>query len=273
MAAEDRIASDALADRLIRVFERADRQLRALLVQAIVSGAMHTANYRLRQSNKVEAILASLRAQVVPLAAAAALGAYTNGIAIVDADLPPELRDRPGFPGRMRPALLFSSRLQIAAIAASDRCGRSIADLFAEIGREEVAVGVASGSGRREVSAAMRERLLRQGMTAFVDRAGRRWGLAQYTRMVARTTTREAVSAGAVTRLDELGIDLVEISSHADPCKVCVPYDGETFSLRGRTEGYPVLDRLPPIHPNCRHVLTAAPLFPDVPQAAVPAAA
>lgn len=272
MAAEDRIPADALADRLILLYARAERQLSALLVEAIVSGQMHTANYRLRQLNKVETILASLRKATVSLSATIAWGAYTNGVQIIDRSVPDRLSALPEGP-RLRSAIFFSTRLQNAALAALASVGRSIDDVFALVGREQSAIGIAGGLGRREVSAAMQRDLVQAGLTGFTDRAGRRWRLEPYTRMVARTTTREAVSAGAIQRMDELGLDIVEISSHAGPCDECKRYDGKRFSLSGESEEYPELDAMPPFHPNCRHVLTPAPIFTDIPEVGVGAAA
>lgn len=249
MAERDRIPADALADRLIRLYAKAERQLSALLVEAIVSGQMHTANYRLRQLNKVETILASLRKATISLSATIAWGAYTNGVQIVDRSVPDGLSELPEGP-RLRSAIFFSTRLQNAALAALASVGRSIDDVFAVVGREQSAIGIAGGLGRREVSAAMRRDLVQHGLTGFTDRAGRRWRLEPYTRMVARTTTREAVSAGAIQRMDELGLDIVEISSHAGPCDECKKYDGKRFSLSGESEEYPELDAMPPFHPN-----------------------
>jgi hypothetical protein len=76
--------------------------------------------------------------------------------------------------------------------------------------------------------------------------------------MVVRTTTREAATHGTINRLLERGDDLITISEHPDPAEVCVPYAGQTFSLSGQTDGYDVIDQLPPFHPNCRHVATPA---------------
>lgn len=140
--------------------------------------------------------------------------------------------------------------------------GRREDDPYRSAALEQVGQGLVAMDTRREVTAQLAERLIREGttdaLTGFVDRAGRRWPLETYTKMVARTTTREAVSRGTVNRLAEAGQDLVEISSHAHKADECTPYDGQTFSLEGATPGYEVLDQLPPFHPNCLHVVTPA---------------
>jgi hypothetical protein len=140
--------------------------------------------------------------------------------------------------------------------------GRRANDAFRRVGLEVVGEGVAGGQTRREVSKELRQRLVREGVTdattGFVDRRGARWQLDTYTEMVARTTTREAMSAGTQNRMAELGEDLVTISSHAGACEICLPFDGNTYSISGRTPGYDVLPEWPPFHPNCLHVATPA---------------
>lgn len=140
--------------------------------------------------------------------------------------------------------------------------GRRQDDLWRTHALEAVGQGLVAQDTRRQVSAHLRDRLIREGatdaLTGFVTRTGARIPLDHYVSMVARTTTREAVSRGTVNRLDEGGRDLVTISSHPHKADECTPYDGRTFSLRGATPGYDVLDVLPPFHPNCLHVLTPA---------------
>jgi hypothetical protein len=87
-------------------------------------------------------------------------------------------------------------------------------------------------------------RLIDERAGAFVDRAGRKWSLKSYTQMVARTTTREAVSMGTANRLLENGHDLVTISEHGNVEDECSDYEGKTFSMTGATEGYDVLDHV-----------------------------
>lgn len=140
--------------------------------------------------------------------------------------------------------------------------GRRVDDPWRKVGLDETARGLVSLSTRRQVTAQMVDRLIREGVgdatTGFVDSAGRRWGLDRYAELVARTTTREATSRATANRMTEHGLDLVTISSHPHAADECTPYDGETFSLDGSTPGYDVLDELPPFHPNCVHVVTPA---------------
>lgn len=140
--------------------------------------------------------------------------------------------------------------------------GRRVDDPWRRIALEELGRGVVALDTRRQVSANLVARLVDEGVadavTGFVDSAGRRWSLERYAAMVARTTTREATSRGTVNRMGEHGLDLVEVSSHANPCPICEEFDGNTYSLSGDSPGYDTLDELAPWHPGCIHVLTPA---------------
>lgn len=106
---------------------------------------------------------------------------------------------------------------------------------------------------------AVRE-LQRQGITGFVDKAGRRWRLSTYAQMAVRTTSAQALAEGTRQKMLERGFDLVEISSHGcrhhdDPENPCRRLEGKTLSLTGRTPGYEQAE-LPPYHPQCQHFIS-----------------
>lgn len=99
-------------------------------------------------------------------------------------------------------------------------------------------------------------------VTAFVDRAGRRWSLSVYADMVTRTTLRAAIVEADIQRMLERGVTVARVSHHANPCKVCGPLEGKRVALDSPTsilEGIPHVRDLPnggpPFHPNCRHTL------------------
>lgn len=256
-----------------------------------------TAAYRERQLRAATALLARLRRQAggsrdavarayraaifavdrVTLAerggAAASIdtrfgGLHERAIAALAGNLERSLReacDRAGanIAGVFARADMLEGALPVTGIEGGVRfIGRRVDDPWRRLALEELGAGHVALDTRRQISANLIRRLVDEGitdaLTGFVDRAGRRWSLERYTEMVARTTTREATSRGAVNRLEEHGLDLVEISSHPHAADVCTPYDGETFSRSGDHPTYPRLEELPPFHPNCRHVLTPA---------------
>jgi hypothetical protein len=140
--------------------------------------------------------------------------------------------------------------------------GRRVDDPWRRVSLEELGAGMVSLDTRKQISRGLIRRLLDEGiadaLTGFIDAGGRRWSLDTYAEMVVRTTTREATSRATVNRLGEHGLNLIAISSHPHQADVCTPYDGRTFSTFEPDDRYPVIDRLPPFHPRCRHVVGPA---------------
>lgn len=229
---------------------------------AMESGNIGTAVYRRRQLDAVHRELNALGVRTRRLSIDVVADAYARSVLATDVAA-----------GRVTGEVAFSATHPRTAAVLADNLanrldgalvvvGRRTDDAFRRVALEEVGRGVAAGEERRLVSAAIERRLVDEGvtdaLTGFVDRAGRRWQLDVYTRMVARTTTREAVTAGTRNRMAETGQDLVTISDHSTDTEICKAYEGQTFSLTGATAGYDVLDQEPPFHPNCLHVMTPA---------------
>jgi hypothetical protein len=137
--------------------------------------------------------------------------------------------------------------------------GRRANDVFRRVGVEEVAKGIAAGKTRIEVTRQIKERLLREGRPDFVDKLGRQWDLDRYAEMVARTTTREAMTQGTINRLREHRIQLAQVSAH-NAADFCIYYENVIVSIGEESHPvYPPISAIgggPPFHPNCVHVLT-----------------
>lgn len=147
--------------------------------------------------------------------------------------------------------------------------GRTEPDLFRRIGLERVAAMQAAGRGVNRSVPGFVEALRREGVTAFMDQAGRKWSLHTYCSMATRTTSRQAEVLAVLTADPEH--DLYRISSHGTTCKLCAPYEGRVYSRSGTHPVFPPLasafgkiDSSGPdslantylnIHPNCLHVI------------------
>lgn len=247
---------------LISIYQRAARRLRAQIQQAMKSGNLGTAIYRQRQLDAVYRELRALGTRTRRLSIDVVADAYVRSVTAVDASVGRSTAEIAFSATHPRTAAIIADNLSARLDDAIEIVGRRTDDAFRRIALEEVGRGVAAGEERRLVSAAIERRLVDEGvtdaLTGFVDRAGRRWQLDVYARMVARTTTREAVSAGTHARMAQLGSDLVTISDHSTTTEICQAYEGKTFSLTGATAGFDVLDQEPPFHPNCLHVMTPA---------------
>lgn len=143
--------------------------------------------------------------------------------------------------------------------------GRTEPDVYRRVGLEQVAAQTATGRGVNRAVPEFVRALQREGVTAFVDRAGRKWSLHTYCTMASRTTRRQAEVLSVLTRDPEH--DLYRISSHGTACALCAPYEGRVYSKSGTDPDFPPLadafgkiDLAGPdtlantwlnIHPNC----------------------
>ncbi|MDR7385220.1 phage minor capsid protein [Promicromonospora iranensis] len=78
-------------------------------------------------------------------------------------------------------------------------------------------------------------RLLAQGVTGFVDKAGRRWNLASYVEMATRSATRRAYDDTKIATMQDHGIPLVSIVVGSGACERCARWSGKIL----RTDGGP----------------------------------
>lgn len=143
--------------------------------------------------------------------------------------------------------------------------GRTEPDVYRRVGLEQVAAMQAMGKGVNPAIPDFVEALRREGITAFVDKAGRNWSLHTYCSMVTRTTSRQAEVMAVLTADPEQ--DLYQISRHGTTCGLCAPYEGRVYSKSGNDPDFPPLadafgkvDQAGPnnlantylnIHPNC----------------------
>lgn len=138
-------------------------------------------------------------------------------------------------------------------------------DIYRRVGLEQVALQQATGRGVYKIVPGFVETLRREGITAFIDKAGRNWSLHTYCSMASRTTSRQAEVLAVLTADPEQ--DLYQISSHGTTCALCAPYEGRVYSRSGTNPDFPPLaaafGKVDPngpdtltntwlnIHPNC----------------------
>lgn len=164
---------------------------------------------------------------------------------------------------------ITDASMTVMATLQSALIGRVEPDVYRRVGLEQVAAQAAAGKGANKAVPEFVRQLVREGVTAFVDKAGRNWSLHTYCSMVSRTTRRQAEVLAVLTADPEQ--DLYKISSHGTTCALCAPYEGRVYSRSGNDPDFPPLaeafgkvdvngpDSLANswlnIHPNCLHVL------------------
>jgi hypothetical protein len=263
---EFRRAFEGEVDSLAALYRNAAADMLEVLADA--SANMLSRQRALAHLRQHQVILANLRDEAAAWIELNIPRAY--GIGLQFADLGVRNVRRAGINLRRREREVFSQvhREAVAAIVeemlrtsdfALAQMGRRVDDLFRRIGIEEVAKGIVEGKARVEVSRQIRERLLSEGSPVFLDRKGRAWDLDRYSEMVARTTTREAMTEGTVNRLREHGLQLAQVSAH-HAADFCIYYENVIVSIGPQPHPlYPPISAIgggPPFHPNCVHVLT-----------------
>src|SRR5690554_6155124 len=157
------------------------------------------------------------------------------------------------------------SRLNLVNSTLIDQVGQTYRDVVNRVTADMLA-------GLKSPQRAMRDmarQLARKGLTALVDRRGRRWTLEGYVGMIVRTMSNRIANEMQETRFNEWGVDLVEVSSHMGARPLCAPYQGRIYSRTGRTPGYLNLytdtsygEPAGLFGINCRHV--QYPYFPGI---------
>lgn len=104
-----------------------------------------------------------------------------------------------------------------------------------------------------------------RGITAYVDRSGRRWSLTAYVEMSTRTALARLASDSYLMAAAAAGYDLVRVTVVPNCSPMCAPYQGGLLSIRGLSGDWsPIATgvRVPTVaearvhgfeHPNCRH--------------------
>lgn len=134
---------------------------------------------------------------------------------------------------------ITDANMTVMASLQSALIGHTDPDIYRRVGLEQVAGMQALGRGVRASVPGFVETLRREGVTAFVDKAGRNWSLHTYGAMACRTTSRQAEILAVLTADPEQ--DLYKISSHATTCKVCAPFEGRVYSRSGTNPDFPPL--------------------------------
>lgn len=264
-------------DALHREAERTiARQVRA----AILSGDLATAQRRRLQLAAVIATLDRLGAAVDARARLLVRDAVSEGAEVTARQIAGLRVTAPEIPGAFAGVSGEAVATLHESIANNLRgsrstVGRQVADVYAREQRAATLRALLGADGSpRETRAELMRRLLQDqqvqrliatdGVTGFIDRAGRRWTLRSYSDMAVRTVTREAVVQGQLARMAAHGINLARISKHGTTCDICRPWEGRLVSLDGTTSSYEgeavaTLGALPnggpPFHPNCEHSL------------------
>ena len=276
MAGKEPLPHDRLVEEMARTFRDAQRTLVAQIRSALASGNLQVASERRFQLQAVLDTLNRLGIQTEQQARDVVKAAYNDGAGKTGGQINTAAGYKVAVPysftGVQQDAIAALQAEVVDRLGISRRLvGRSIEDLYAKAGRRAAVRALLGADGSPQIAARRLKqdllhepyvkRLIQQGGTGFIDRAGKKWSLQTYSEMVVRTTTRTAVVEGQIAKMASLGVNLARVSQHANACPLCVPDEGRLVSLDGSTtdyQGEAVADLMsiqPPFHPNCCHTL------------------
>lgn len=121
--------------------------------------------------------------------------------------------------------------------ALADTLGKQKADELSTFIRSSVARGVAVGESMQQLKA----RVLADFDFTEVEAA-----------RIARTEAMRGYNYGHREALRQVGAERYQLEVFGDACPICSPLDGHAFPIQDA-------DHVPPLHPNCRCVMTQVP--------------
>jgi hypothetical protein len=289
----DRTLAEDLAATLVQLYANAETRLASklgVLLRADISRPDWSERKLLQLGTLrrfAEALVAALAADSLGTISELVTAAYARGGEAALKELARVGGARTGELAAVRTALPGGAAVQRLAWSLATRTQgthlriiRETTDIFQGVIARTVATGTLTGTEtRRQTAQRAMDDLLGKGISGFTDRAGRNWELAAYVEQATRTTTAQAAVQGHLDRLDELGLDLVQVSNSSGECEKCRPWEGKVLARNG-PGGRHTVDAEHAIndgrmvrvdvagsvaeaigdgllHPNCRHSLSA----------------
>ena len=130
--------------------------------------------------------------------------------------------------------MLQSSVQQYQRLVAltEEEYGRLMAQKEATQETLNVAAGsVASGTETRtEALRKAIQRISKEGLTGFYDKAGRSWTPEAYVNMDIRTTVHNVAIQSVKNRMEDYNTQVFQVSAHAGARPLCYPYQGKFYS-------------------------------------------
>lgn len=257
----------ASAREMLKLYEESERRLIKLLSERLAQGVdlpvwaqrKYAEARQMRQ--ELEKLLADLARQRGKLVNEAIIDAYTGAS---EAYRREGAQENPyaaalDMGGNSAKAASIISDLTERLDAADRTILRRADDAYADIVARSTAL-VANGTiTLRQAVAEELDDFARQGISSFIDSAGRAWDMSTYAEMATLTAIERATREGYINTMKEYGHDLAVISSHAGACPLCVAWEDVIISVSGDNKDYPSLADAEAggcFHPRCLHVIS-----------------
>lgn len=266
------LPGDEVSRRLVELYRAAEEKISAKLMRALAqSGDKKNLTVRsLEQQHKavkkmLKSLLKDSKAPIDELVETA----FNGGIAVSRKELKAGLTDitfeMQGINAKMMKVYAEQIYSRMADVVQS--ANRTTTDIYRALKLNSVMGGAVGGydsidSVRRDMQKISSD----NGITAFIDKRGRKWNMATYCEMLARTSTAQIFHQGKTNEYLAHGEDLVIVTHHTPTCDKCAKWGGKVLSLTGETKGYPTIDEARAaglFHPNCRHTYSLYMEFDD----------
>ncbi|MCD2099542.1 phage minor capsid protein [Rhodococcus rhodochrous] len=286
---------DKIAKQLVALYAKSEEQLLTFLAKTLAGERGHGANWMARMTLKigpvrvrVQKILDKLQGDSRAMVTEAIREAWERGRQAAIDDIPGTTVPVYNIDGAAaEQAEEVARKLEETRPRAELAVTNRYREIIDEVTRDQKAD---SEAARKRLVQAALDKFAADGITAFVDKNGRRYDLVSYTEMAVRAAITEAEVESYTRQLVHAGIDLVIVSDVPQACTLCEVFEGKILSITGATRAaiwadpetgetrrVPVFASIPEAkarglwHPGCRHVLSAwTPKDPFPPQADTP---
>ena len=117
----------------------------------------------------------------------------------------------------------------------------TVSDIVAKMEKTQSILNTATGevvTGVTAMNSAVRsavKKMVVNGITGYIDHAGRRWSPEGYVTMDIRTTVANAARDAVTERMNQYGSDLYQVSYHDGARPLCYPWQGKVISRTGQS--------------------------------------
>lgn len=129
---------------------------------------------------------------------------------------------------------VFKTLVQNIASQAEETAKRQS---FLDILNKNATSAVIGAESRQQVIVKCIQEFNERGIPAFVDKKGREWTPEAYVNMAMRNTIKNVADEAQNERIQEYGLDFIEIDSHSGARPKCAKDQGKIYSLSGKS-GY-----------------------------------
>lgn len=202
---------------------------------AIIAGSLGNADEALKQALET-AILEGLKNEEPKLRKAAMAGLLNGGVPQL---APSQMQAFTYYYNQSADKLNLVNTVMLESTKAAYQS--TVADVAQKIATTQSILNASAGEVITGVSTwnkAMHDgvqKMVKNGLTGFIDHGGHKWSPEAYVAMDVKTTMFNTAREATWERQEQYGSDLYQVSSHNGARPLCYPWQGKVISTSGRT--------------------------------------